>query len=215
MSNVRDAEQIKEILVARGIKRLLHFTQLSNLESILENGLLTREQIKEKRLNSAVSDSYRLDEHPNTTCCCSIEFPNHKMLYKTKKKKKGARWVIIVLDTNILLEKECAFYPMNAAKKEFKNKNLNDFKGLAAFEVMFKEVVGSCSRKKNKFRDYYTTDVQAEVLVFGGIEKKYISCVCTDDKNMADTWNAKELDIPFICEHDLFQERYKHRGWRY
>ena len=181
MSNVRDAEQIKAAIEARGINRLLHFTQLSNLESILENGLLTREQIREKRLNSAVSDSYRHDGYPNTTCCCSIEFPNHKMLYKTKQKKKGARWVIIVLDTNILLEKECAFYPMNAAKREFKNKNLNDFKGLAAFEVMFKEVVGSYSRKKNKFRDYYTTDVQAEVLVFGGIEPKYILGIYTDN----------------------------------
>ena len=214
MSDIKDAEQIKEAIEARGIKRLLHFTQLSNLESILENGLLTREQIEARGLKSAFSDNKRLDKYPNVTCCCSIEFPNNKMLYVTKQKYGEATWVIIEISTDILLQTECAFYPMNAAKSDVRYGDMNNFKGIVAFESMFEERP-KWTREFTKLPEHYTTNPQAEVLVFDQIEPKHISGVYTDDKNIADEWNAKKLGIEFFVRGDLFDNRHDWKFWRY
>ena len=78
MPNVRDVEQIRAIIETRVIDRLCHFTQLSNLESILENGLLTRAQIEEQGLNANINDHHRQDGNLNATCC-SISVPNYRM----------------------------------------------------------------------------------------------------------------------------------------
>ncbi len=214
MSNVRDAEQIKEILVARGITRLYHFTRLINLESIVENGLLTREQIREQELKSAFSDNRRWDDHPNATCCCSIEFPNYKMFYVVRRNHGAYEWVVIEISPDILLEKDCTFYPMNAAKSEFRNKDVNDFKGVEAFNAMFQERP-RWTRAIAKIPESYTTNPQAEVLVFDQIEPKYILGIYTDKQNIADEWNAKEPKMELVVRGDVFDDRKDWKLWRY
>ena len=185
MPNVRDAEQIRAIIDARGIKQLYHFTQLSNLQSILKNGLLTRAQIEEQGLNCIINDELRLDKNLSATCC-SIEFPNYKMFsdLRTRKVNQDVVWVLIELSPDILLEKDCAFYPMNAAKNEVKDKDVNNFKGAVAFQTMFAEVEGKPSRAETKLSDEYPTNPQAEVLVFDQIEKKYIVNIFMDNKKI-------------------------------
>ena len=214
MPNVRNAEQIKAIIDARGIRFLLHFTQLSNLESILERGLLTQTQIEEQGLNCAINDEIRLDEHRDATCC-SIDFPNYKMFLRLRKKPENAevKWVIIAISPNILLEKDCVFCPTNAASGKITRRDVNDFKGVAALEAMFAEVEDKPSRAEMRQLDKYTTDPQAEVLVFDHIERKYILAVGAENKELVDELKKKCLNINIQCVNGLFKGRPDHQNW--
>lgn len=196
MPNVRDVEQIRAIIETRVIDRLCHFTQLSNLESILENGLLTRAQIEEQGLNANINDHHRQDGNLNATCC-SISVPNYRMFYKKKRLDESVKWVLIRLSPDILLEKDCAFYRMNAASGEVMDIDVNDFKNVAAFSSMFAEVEGKPSRATMRQPDNYTTDPEAEVLVFDQIERRHILMILTDCQTTANEWNAKRLGIDF------------------
>ncbi len=221
MSNVRDAEQIKEILVARGITRLYHFTRLSNLESILERGLLTRTQLTEQALYHA-NNGYRRDKHPNATCC-TIEFPNYKMFYRVRQNHGTAEWVVIELHADILLQKKCAFYPTNAASnmiihrypKDFNGTEaFIDFQGVVAFKNMFEEWGGEkWTREQMRQPNNHTTNPQAEVLVFDQIEQKYISAIYTCRTNVADEWNEKKPSIELVVRSELFDKRRDSGSW--
>lgn len=79
-------EAIKKIIEDRKIPALTHFTSLSNLESILENGLYSRDKVDE---SVEVNDEMRLDGRKNTIST-SIGFPNSKMFYKYRNQKGGA-----------------------------------------------------------------------------------------------------------------------------
>ncbi len=222
MPNIRDAEQIRAIIDARGITRLFHFTRLSNLESILERGLLTRTQLTEQTLYHA-NNGNRRDKHPNATCC-TIEFPNYKMFCVVRGNGGTADWVIIELTADILLQKKCAFYTTNAASDIIINRYPDDFngseafidfQGVTAFQNMFAEVGGDTwTRVQMRQPDNYTTNPQAEVLVFDQIEQNYISAIYTDDKNIADAWNAREPNINLTIRYDLFQGRHDWKSWR-
>ena len=205
---------IQKIIDAKNINQVFHFTQLSNLESIIKNGLLTREQIEKRGLKSAFSDNKKLDKYPNSTCCCSVSYPNYKMFWHVRCTYEKTEWVVISFNTDILLEKDCAFYPMNAASGEVNSRDANDFRGVASFEAMFAEVEGKPTRAEMKLPDRYTTNPQAEVLVFDRIDKKHILWVYTDNKNTADEWNAKELGIRFIFKPPAFQPRRDYKHWK-
>ena len=206
MPNVRDAEQIKAIIDKRKITTLYHFTQLSNLGSIFERGLLPRAQLEKQGLESNFTDKYRLDNHPNATCC-SVEFPNYKMFYVVRQKHGDAQWVVIELNPDILHEKECAFYYTNAASSEVRNRNINDFTSAQDLEDLFQEFEGWATRAQMKLPDNYPTDPQAEVLVFDQIEQKYIQAVYTNNKDTVDEWNAKNLGIKFVFAPNAFKAR--------
>ena len=211
MPSVRDAEQIKAIIKERDIEYLVHVTRMSNLESILERGLLTQKQLKEQGLNFIPSDPKRLDDHPDATCC-SISFPNSIMFYD--KIQNTDDWIVIGVSTDILLEKDCAFYRTNAASGEFRNKDANDFKDAVNFQAMFEEWGdGKWTRARLKQPANYTTNPQAEVLVFDHIEKKHLVGVCMSDENMVNEWNAKELGIEFFVRPDLFRNRHDWNSW--
>ena len=124
---------IADILKNREIKYLCHFTRVENLESILTNGLYPRDSLFNKEYNPDPSlrvagifnDSIRADEKTNAICL-SIAFPNSKMFsslrheYQNGKwiERQGIHWGVIVLSSRILLDKNCAFYPTNAASND-------------------------------------------------------------------------------------------------
>ncbi len=212
MSDIKDANRIKQIIDRREIGCLLHFTRLSNLESILEKGILTHEQIKEQGLNDALNDKQRWDGKKNATCC-SIGFPNQFMFSEKriehKFQGKETEWVIIAISTDILLKKDCAFYPINAASNTVRHEDINDFKGVKAFESMFRESDKKQSNAEIKLPNKYITYPQAEVLVFSRIEQEHILAIYTNSKETAEAWRGKELGIEFIYRPEFFYTKYK------
>ncbi|MEW5121010.1 DarT ssDNA thymidine ADP-ribosyltransferase family protein [Citrobacter freundii] len=162
---------IQQIVQHRNITRLLHFTHADNLSSIITNGLVSRQYLDAQDMNYELNDELRLEGHLDATCL-SISFPNSLMFYKYRNLKPGD-WVILAIDPSVLWIKNCAFYPTNAASSTVRSNEIADMQGPSALNAMFAETVGSITRDQS-LNDKYTTDVQAEVLVFDKIEPSYI-----------------------------------------
>ena len=72
-------EDIPRFLSARNITSLFHFTSITNLASIVENGFLGREALKNRNLEFTVSDQSR-DEPILDGVCFSVSSPNNLMV---------------------------------------------------------------------------------------------------------------------------------------
>ena len=162
---------IQNIIQQRNITRLFHFTHTDNLSSILENGLLSRSDLNDKGNDYYFNDSDRIDGHLDAICL-SVSYPNAKMFYKYRSLKAGD-WVLLEIHPSVLWTKDCAFYPTNAASNSVRFKNIDLMKGATAFSDLFADDVYGTARE-GYLTDEYTTDVQAEVLVFEKIDTSYI-----------------------------------------
>ncbi|EFE3693789.1 DUF4433 domain-containing protein [Escherichia coli] len=164
---------LQEVIQQRNITRLFHFTHSDNLSSILENGLLSRSELDDEvnEYSYDFNDEDRIDGHLDAICL-SISFPNAKMFWKYRSLKPG-NWVILEINPSILWTKNCAFYPTNAASNNVRFNDLELMKGNVAFSALFSDEVFGIQRDAN-LPSEYTTDVQAEVLVFEKIDPSYI-----------------------------------------
>lgn len=162
---------IQEIVQQRNITKLFHFTHSDNLPSIIENGLLSRSDLDDEGDDYDFNDSDRIDGHLDAICL-SVSFPNAKMFYKYRRLKPGA-WVILEINPSVLWTKNCAFYPTNAASNHVRFNDLELMKGAKAFNALFANEVYGTTRD-DYLTAQYTTDVQAEVLVFDKIDPSYI-----------------------------------------
>ncbi len=183
---------INEILVSREISALVHFTRLDNLPSIMEHGIQPRAIIDDpnNQITGLTNDAIRVDGKTNASCL-SISYPNCSMLYKLKKDNPETSWVVIAIKPEILLAKQCLFYPTNAACNQVRHLNASDFSGPAALSRMFDEkIVGKTvtTRSEHPYllpRD--PTDVQAEILAFGVIEPQFIiGCIFERESQRAE-----------------------------
>lgn len=172
----KNQRDIKDFIKKRRIVALAHFTQLENLDSILRNGLLSKEALAQKQISYNYNDELRL-EGKNDAICLSISFPNYKMFYKYRCSKKG-EWCVLELDPSILYEKECLFCISNAAssgelrRSDAEKMNISGLKKLFYDPTFHRDSVNLHTR--------YTTNPQAEVLVLDSIEPKYINGIHFD-----------------------------------
>ncbi|MFI0397843.1 MAG: DarT ssDNA thymidine ADP-ribosyltransferase family protein [Thiolinea sp.] len=163
-------QNIYEISEQLEIPYLVHFTNVKNIDSIIKNGIYSRDGIEKsdsfKNTVVYVNDTLRLDGYTNAISI-SIGHPNENMLYKLRKNYPTEEWAVLGIDKSILWSKDCAFFHKNAASSEFKYKYLSSLKSPLAFLNMFKDMEGN-------YRKHRPFDVQAEVLVFGIIEPQLI-----------------------------------------
>lgn len=179
------ANKIKEIVTRRKIEYLVHFTRIDNLNSILKNGLIPVSMQQKMKIPSIRNDDQRIDSKLDCTSC-SIVFPNYKLFYKFREDNfLGSSWVVIVLDKDVLFSPSNITYycQTNAAGVFPRISSAKELCTATAFENMFCD---SLTTKENKviqraslqISDYITTDPQAEILISGAIDKKYIGCIC-------------------------------------
>ena len=185
-------EGIKYFCCKKNIKHLLHFTHVNNLHSILSRGIIDRKFLDsmadDNSINYRYSDEDRLDGHKEAISL-SISFPNHSMFFKKRNSRKD--WVVLLLKPSILWEFDCAFCYTNAASIEMKNLPLSEKKELSSLKKMFDD---EPLRKKLFLSDCYTTDYQAEVLVFEHIPPEYITEVHFEDYLIMENWIQKHGD---------------------
>lgn len=165
---------MEKILMQRQIDTLYHFTQADNLANILKYGLLPRSTIENHDIYSSFNDDYRYDGCSNAVCM-SIEFPNYKMFYKLRREDTDIDWVVLKLDAQILCDFPCAFCWTNAGDSTMYNTPLEDRMGKDAFLELFKDRQYYPTRKETQIREWFPTNPQAEVLVFGEIPITYIN----------------------------------------
>lgn len=172
----KNQREIKDFIKKRRIVTLAHFTQVENLDSILNYGLLSKEELLKKNLSYNSNDELRL-EGKNNALCLSISFPNYKMFYKYRCSKDG-EWCVLELDPSILYEKECLFCINNAASSSELKRSDEEKMNISGMKKLFYD--STSSRDLSNLPIRYTTNPQAEVLVLNPIEPKYINGIHFD-----------------------------------
>ncbi len=164
---------MKEFMRSRRIDTLFHFTRANNLQNIFRYGLLPKKSLLNNGINAEFNDNYRYDDCENALCA-SLEFPNYKMFYSLRTDNPDVDWAVIKLDARILLDYDCAFCVTNAGSEESYSVNLKDRMGTRALKKLYEDYPGKPIRQKMKLKDWYPTNPQAEVLIFGGVPVEYI-----------------------------------------
>ena len=204
---------MKSFLQDRDIRLLIHFTNVNNLPSILEFGLLPIDELRRRKINTFVNDNLRTDFCTSATSL-SIEFPNYKMFYKVRREHENDEWVIICLKVSVLYEKECAYCYDNASNEIISSTRIEERKTIEAFKYMFSDIPGYPTRNERGLRNYYTTLPQAEVLVFDIIEPKYFeSVIFRDSISLKKYKNILHKNIRYEIIPEYFSAREDYKYW--
>ncbi len=219
-------DNIQKILERRKIKYLVHFTRVENLSSILEHGLIPVEIQEQRGIVSIHNDDQRIDSKLDCTSC-SVGFPNYRLFYSFREHKyPGNKWVIIILDKDVLLSSNnIAYYcHTNAARVLPGVKSDEELCTAKSFENMFRESthtrdIKSIQRKDLNIPDNYTTDPQAEVLISDIIAPNYIARVCFNDKRDINEYiekNSTNLlnNYDYQVDSDFFSARKDYKFWK-
>jgi hypothetical protein len=210
-------KKLKAIVRKRNIRRLVHFTSLENLESILVYGLVPVESHKETQISAQLNDTKRLDQRRDLNSL-SVSFPNHKLLYRFMHDYPHRRWVILAISVDILFSNkhEKYFCPSNAAAIMPSVSDHSQLSTAEAFEDMFKYEQNTWKRKLSNSAGFisksYTTDPQAEIMIGGVIDRKYITQVifrCKEDFDYYCSFYDRDFlkDINVRVNSTFFQKR--------
>lgn len=200
-------EEIKKIVTERQVPFLVHFTQLVNLPSILENGLLCRDAIL---ANVAVNDEIRLDGRRNTISL-SIAFPNHRMFYKYRQENQ-VPWCVLALKPSVLWDLECLFCKYNAADARISGAPDAILSSAAALREMFDEIPAFNSREEQRLKIFDPTDPQAEVLVNQSISAEYIGGIVFPDRPSKEQYQHLSKKLKLV-EHSRNKGFFASRGY--
>jgi hypothetical protein len=210
-------KEIQAVVRKHNIRRLVHFTSLDNLESILVYGLVPVESHEEEQISAQINDINRLDQRKDLNSL-SVSFPNHSLLYRFMHEYPHRRWVILAISVDILFSNKYDKYfcPSNAAAIMPRVSDYSQLSTAKAFEDMFKNEHYTWKRKLSNSAGFisksYTTDPQAEIMISGIIDRKYITQVffrCNDDlKYYYNHYGKDYLDgINVTINPALFQKR--------
>nr|WP_272903405.1 DarT ssDNA thymidine ADP-ribosyltransferase family protein [Sulfitobacter sp. M220] len=184
----------------RQVTQLLHFTQVSNLPSIFEHGLLPRSLLDDNNMGYAWCDPWRLDDQLDSISL-SVTCFNWEMFSAVRNRIGHAEWAVLAIDAMILPGAKCRFYPRNAASGEYAHSQ-KSYRSIYAFDEMFEDRCPYGSSKGNSYRtesnlqNNMTTDPQAEVLFAGVIPNSYITDIWVEDKALGidlDRWFIEEI----------------------
>lgn len=191
---------IKNIVTNKGIPYLVHFTNVENLESILTNGLYPRAQIdSDPLIKASLNDTIRVDFKPQYNCA-SISFPNCRMFYKYRQ-QLNTNWVVLLLHPKILWEKDCLFYPTNAASNTVSALPIGQFSTTQALENMFN------GQRDVWLQPHDPTDVQAEVMIHDIIEPDYIGYCLFDDVVVMNQYAQAFPNVKMIQHNRFYSNR--------
>lgn len=177
---IEEKNKIKEEVQRRGIKYLVHFTDRSNLDSILRYGLLSRRKQSEFNLKVNCTDEKNRGTYGIST---TITKPNGYMLRDKIRNKIISSPAIIYIDASILynLDFDIVFYQTNSANtnmeylagREYQH-FLNMFRDYVRIKLSDGTERPMISRIDENRSNNETTDEQAEALVMNEIPVKYI-----------------------------------------
>lgn len=172
------------ILTARGVTRLCHFTKFQNLTHIITsvNGVLASDAIQQDTKN--VNDTARYDGELDFVCC-SVQYPNSWFLEKSMERDSNKifkDWVVLYIDLNILRYKTTKFCPCNASKAggSYISNNMDDI------DSIFASTVSTFAYPRtSKMLSCCPTDGQAEILIENNIPREYINGIAVGNKDIA------------------------------
>ena len=185
LPSTSDAAAIRQIAVERQVPHLVHFTSLSNLESILRHGLQPLEETTKNGITPVVNDILRLDGRKHATST-SVAFPNSSMFWKYRQESPDSKWVVLLISPSVLWTHQCYFCNRNAASSWISRQTAKELMTPASFDAMFDELDAGTSREMQKLNPFDPTNPQAEVMVLGVIPPEAITTVVFDDPALVD-----------------------------
>lgn len=188
-------KEIMSLAKSLEIPCLVHFTHISNLESIIENGLLSREKVERLAEEAVTNDEDRHDGRVHTISL-SIAHPNDRMFYKYRIKDE--EWCVIGMRSKVLWELDCLFLKNNAADDRMRTKGDDELNTVAAFRSMYDEMDDLSSREQQCLKSFDPTDLQAEILVPDKIPVEYILGVCVSNSQVKKRYNELLADYEII-----------------
>lgn len=180
---------VREIISRREIKQLVHFTQMDNLDSIKKYGVLPKSELKKRGLVFKENDTKRYDGRED---CISLSVSQiNKCLLGTFARNYNTKeWTIIYIKPEVLYRTDSiAYYCFtNAANYQINRFLRNDHTATClttgnAFEGMFKPNITvktlTEERSYNRYgkSPFVTTDLQAEIMYKGIINREEILCI--------------------------------------
>jgi len=166
-SQKNDFSKIVSFLRRKNITKLFHFTHISNLDSILNNGIETRMYLESSAYAFKATDPFRMDRFTESISF-SIGEPN-RLLLPLKNAESENQLVLLEVSANSLLTQNFAAFPSNAASGFFKNEiinNPNRYVGIRALNGLY---LNGPLRNEAKLPVDVPTDTQAEILFFDSI----------------------------------------------
>ena len=195
------------ILRCRKISRLVHFTHLNNLESILRYGIVSRNFLDSFQIGYQYSDSIRLDGKLDFISN-SISFPNYKMFYSKRMENPDTSWVVLSIDSSVLIDRfDTEFYRTNCASSSILKCRYNPTSNEALEDMFY------LSDRDPQIPSNFTTDPQAEVMIKDKIDTSYINCIDTLSMNEKVYSLALNSHINYNPKSNLFNPRKDYRRW--
>jgi hypothetical protein len=170
---IQDSVQIRTHVLLNVIGPIIHYTPIENLPSIVENGIVSVSESKNKNIKVVNNDSQRLDNLLDWIST-SITHPNYPYLHSLRMREPQKQFAILELDPKLLWTHDWIAFPTNAAAKESQSLLLHDSNrlvGLNGLINLFRNGMSrdrtnpaQISRSTYNLGDNETTDPQAEVM---------------------------------------------------
>ena len=186
--------KILKIVREKKIKNLIHFTNIKNLESILQIGIYSRSDLWRSEIKPECNDIYRRDMRRDCSSF-SVEYPNSYYLNSLKIKNPEKKFCIIVFDAERLLPNILDKYYVycNAATTE-------------ASSFLSSETLTQPKFFENMFYDsnisYLPSDEQAEILIKGNVSTTFIKEIHFSNKDDFDEFQNS-------CKVNQLLKKYK------
>ena len=160
-----------KILRDNNVKNFYHFTSIVNLDSILKNGIMNRNDMDNRHIKYLSTDFNRND---NQLDCVSLSLQTtNKGMLHSKKNKINSEWIVIELDANSIIDNyydKIYYCKYNASSQNIVSllsTNKNYLKSIEAFKDMFYQ---------KGIPNY-----QAELLINGNISIDYIENIYVEN----------------------------------
>ena len=161
--------KLQELLIKHGIKYLWHFTDMSNLDSIQKNSLLSLEKIELKKIDvtcfGADELSHSLDRASGLDKYVHLAFlPDHPMYHVKKRERVITQPIWLKIDISVLCQENVYYSNEVANSSNAKLFKANQIENIIDFEKIMHPI---------DFKSKITAR-KAEILIPNQIELKDI-----------------------------------------
>lgn len=188
-----DVQAIQELIAARKITRVVHFTTNRGLVGIIDSGaVLSRAELDEQKRLSGISFPVWKDRTKDIQWAghvnLSVSFVNDELLNHSRRKHAGAEiwWLVLSFDPQILTHADVVFTTTNNTYPVVRRGE-----GLSGLEALFAARVawgryGSVKTRSSGTPDWQATCLQAEVLYPSALSLEYLTEIVVPEPERID-----------------------------